>query len=375
MNPFPYGVVVTGEHFCPRPALVKTLHGTIASHQNCVIRGGRRMGKTSAVLEALRGRKKTGHMLVNCWGKTSLAGFVEAIYESFLSYQSRKGLSLEKILQAFAHLRPKASVDPQSGAPTFSIDLSDRNHIRPRSLEKVLEPIGEEGKKTTFVVVFDEFQSLMQLKECEAVIATLRGAIQLQPEVTYFYLGSMRNEMDELFNNPNQPFFKSAAAITVGPIRRKTFSDYLQDKFAMGRRKLKAGVLEEIFDLAQDVTGDVQQLCSEVWNSSHRGKTVDENTIRSALNRIHQTENESNSRIIDLLTPGQVRVLMGIARVGGRHPTSIEFLNASGVGQPSSVAKALQRLTRKGILTRGVDGYHFFSPFFRTWLLTSDIQV
>ncbi len=93
------------------------------------------------------------------------------------------------------------------------------------------------------------------------------------------------------------------------------------------------------------------------------------------MNRIHQTENESNSRIIELLTPGQVRVLMGIARVGGRHPTSIEFLSASGVGQPSSVAKALQRLTRKGILIRGVDGYHFFSPFFRTWLLTSDIQV
>ena len=375
MNPFQHGVIVTGDHFCSRPALVKTLHTHIASHQNCVIRGGRRMGKTSVVLESLRGRKKTGHMLVNCWGKTSLGGFVEAIYESFLSYQSRKGLSMEKIMQAFAHLRPKASVDPQSGTPTFSIDLSDRDRIRPRSLESVLEPIGEEGKKSSFVVVFDEFQSLMQLRESEAVIATLRGAIQLQPEVTYFYLGSMRNQMDELFNNPNKPFFKSAAPVTVGPIPRKTFASYLQAKFAIGKRKLKAGVLDEVFDLAQDVTGDVQQLCSEIWNSSDRGETIDENTVRLALNRIHQTENDSNSRIIDLLTPGQVRVLVGIARVGGRQPTSREFLSASGLGQPSSVTKALQRLTREGIVTRDGDGYHFFSPFFRTWLLSADIQV
>ena len=333
------------------------------------------MGKTSAVLESLNGRKKRRHMLVNCWGKTSLGGFVEAIYESFLSYQSRKGLSIEKIMQVFAHLRPMASVDPQSGTPTFSINLSDRDRIRPRSLERVLEPIGEEGKKSTFVVVFDEFQSLMQLQQSEAVIATLRGSVQLQPEVTYFFLGSMRNEMDELFNNPNQPFFKSGASVTVGPIPRKTFASYLQDKFALGKRKLKAGVLDEVFNLAQDVTGDVQQLCSEIWNSTDRGKTVDENTVRFALNRIHQMENDSNSRIIDLLTPGQVRVLVGIARVGGRQPTSKKFLSASGIGQPSSVTKALQRLTREGIVTRDADGYHFFSPFFRTWLLTSDIQV
>ena len=125
-----------------------------------------------------------------------------------------------------------------------------------------------------FVVVFDEFQSLMQLQESDAVIATLRGAIQLQPEVAYFFLGSMRNEMDELFYNPNQPFFKSGASITVGPIPRKTFASYLSDKFAIGRRKLKTGVLDSVFDLAQDVTGDVQQLCSEIWNSTDRDKPL-----------------------------------------------------------------------------------------------------
>ncbi len=65
-------------------------------------------------------------------------------------------------------------------------------------------------------MVFDEFQSLMHREEHEAVIATLRGAIQLQPRVTYFYLGSVRNLMDALFNDPRQPFFRTWL-LSLGP--------------------------------------------------------------------------------------------------------------------------------------------------------------
>ena len=357
MNPFHHGVIVTGEDFCPRPGLLKELRGHMASRQNCVIRGGRRMGKTSVVMEALGRQKKAGHLLINCWGKTSLAGFIEAIYESFLRYQSRK-----------------ASVDPQTGSPSFTIDRAERVRVLPKSLEGVLEPIGREGEKARLVVVFDEFQSLMHLKESDAIMATLRGAIQMQPEVTYFYLGSIRSEMDELFNNPKQPFFKSAASVTVGPIERGVYSEYLARRFQRGKRKPTEEALNLIFDLARDVTGDVQQLCASIWNCTDRNTVIREETVHAGLNRIHQNEHESNSRIIDLLTPGQVRVLIGLARVGGRQPTSKEFLAASGLPQPSSVSKAIDRLNREGLIYRDAEGYHFFSPFFRTWLLAQNIQ-
>jgi len=374
MNPFQHGVVVTGDEFCPRPELIKALRGHMGARQNCLVRGGRRMGKTSAVMEALKGQRKTGHLLINCWGKTSLAAFIEAVHEAFLTYQSRRGMSLEAILRTFAHLRPKATVDPQTGAPSFSIDLAEREAVRPRSLEAVLEPIGREGRKAPIVVVFDEFQALMQLPESEAVLATLRGAIQLQPKVTYFYLGSLRSEMDELFNNPRQPFFKSAAAVTVGPIDRADYADHLLQRFATGRLKPSEAALDKVFELACDVTGDVQQLCSAIWNCTSRGDSISPETVQRALSRIHQAEHESNSRIIDLLTPGQVRVLLGLARVGGAQPTSREFLAASHLRQPSSVSKALDRLNREGLVYRDAQGYHFFSPFFRTWLLAQDIQ-
>jgi hypothetical protein len=373
MNPFRHGVVVSGEDFCPRPDLLKELRGHIKSRQNCVIRGGRRMGKTSAVLEAIRLQRNAGEVVVNCWGKSSLRSFAESISEAFLTYQSRRGLSLTRILSGFAHLRPQASIDPHTGLPSFSVDFSGSLEMTPRSLERVLDPIGKEGKKRPLVVVFDEFQALMQLEDGEEVMASLRGAIQLQPEVTYFILGSIRNLMDGLFNDPGKPFFKSAAAVSVGPIDRSDYISYLDRKFQKGGRSVTEDAFEKIFDLANDITGDVQQLCAQVWNVTDSGSKVGPDEVARALGRIHETESESNARIIDLLTPGQVRVLWGIAKVGGAQPTSQKFLEASGVRQPSSVTKALKRLEKEGLIFRDANGYHFFSPFFRTWMLNQDL--
>lgn len=372
MNPFQHGTAVTGDDFCPRPDLVAILKNHIDSHQNCVVRGIRRVGKTSAVLETIKSHRTANHLYINCWGKQDLRSLTAAIYEAFLIHQRRKGLSLEKIMQTFAYLRPKASIDPYSGAPSLSVDLGREEHTDPRSLESVFDMLATEGRKKPLVVVFDEFQALLQLPQADAVLATLRGAIQLQANVTYFYLGSVRHQMDDLFNNPEQPFFKSAASVVVEPIERKAYSEYLRNKFASGRRTISPAALETAFDAACDITGDVQQLCSELWNCTDAGDVVEIGTIPLALARIHHAEQEANSRIIDLLTPGQVRVLIGLARVGGGSPTSKRFLVESGVAQPSSVTKSLSRLVGRGLVYRSAKGYEFFSPFFRTWLLAQE---
>lgn len=54
MNPFRYGCIVAGENYCPRRELQRQLKELIASGQNVVVQGPRRMGKTSLVGETVR---------------------------------------------------------------------------------------------------------------------------------------------------------------------------------------------------------------------------------------------------------------------------------------------------------------------------------
>lgn len=230
-----------------------------------------------------------------------------------------------------------------------------------RTIEHVLHAVGEEGKKGDLVIIFDKFQSLLKMPEAGALMATMRGAIQLQSHMTYFYLGSTRNLMDDIFHNPDQPFFKSAAVVNVEPIQHDVFTPYLKHKFAEGKRVPADNAISAIYEAAFDITGDVQQLCSEIWNCTDPGDGIEPQTVRRGLSRIHRAEHESNARIIDLLTPGQVRVLRGLARVGGGAPTSKEFLAASGVAQPSLVTRAINRLSERGLIYATQKGFRFFS--------------
>ena len=42
--------------------------------------------------------------------------------------------------------------------------------------------------------------------------------------------------------------------------------------------------------------------------------------------------------------------------------------------QPSSVTKAINRLEREGLVFRDSQGYEFFSPFFRSWILSHGLK-
>ena len=54
-NPFKYGCVVSGDHFCERAKAERELRSFVKSGQNVFIQGERRMGKTSLVKKAVSG--------------------------------------------------------------------------------------------------------------------------------------------------------------------------------------------------------------------------------------------------------------------------------------------------------------------------------
>ena len=69
------------------------------------------------------------------------------------------------------------------------------------------------------------------------------------------------------------------------------------------------------------------------------------------------------------LTENQVRCLRALARIGGQHPQSKEFLKEAGISLPASVKRALTRLVDLQIVYGPDLSYKFFDPFFKQWVL------
>ena len=129
-------------------------------------------------------------------------------------------------------------------------------------------------------------------------------------------------------------------------------------------------MLDTVFTITQEVPGDVQELCAAVWDSSLPNRTVGRESIPAALELIYSREHRIYESHFSLITGQQLRCLVSLARRGGKNPYSIDFINDSGIRQPGSIRKALQRLIDLRIIYIFNKEHKFVNPFFRYWLLS-----
>ena len=84
MNPFRYGCIVAGENYCPRRELQRQLKELIASGQNVVVQGPRRMGKTSLVGETVRSIRGMRMIYVDLFCVRTAAEFCRRVVDAAL---------------------------------------------------------------------------------------------------------------------------------------------------------------------------------------------------------------------------------------------------------------------------------------------------
>ncbi len=367
MNPFYYGQIVKEADFCRRPELDKKLADNIKRGQNVYIQGERRTGKSSLIFETIRKLKKIRMIYIDLLEVKSSDDFLKRIVMAIISWEHTAGF-VEKIFQKLSHIRPVASVDPITGLPILSIDASVE--LNPDSIPGVMDLISSYRSKTKpLVIVFDEFQDVLNLKDARETLAILRSKVQFQSDIPYVFAGSVRNRMDSIFNDPESAFFKSAIPIHVGPLNKDTFQEFIIIKFKTGKRKITSESLNNIFEICFDVPGDIQQLCSALWDTTSYGNQISEEAIPIALEQIFSHELKGSETILKIITGQHLKLLTGLARMGGKAPMSSKFLKNSGIPQASSVRTALNRLVELKIIFNYENEYRFVNPFFRAWLI------
>ncbi len=367
MKPFKYGCVVTGEMFCPRPWLQKRLASCVRDGQNVVLVGERRMGKTSLVYSVSAGLKRHRMLYVDLLNIRTVSDFCNRVATA-AAQMGRKDSFVARALKFMSRLRPTLSVDPGNGMPVISVDprLADA----PGSMADVMTLIERFSNDERMFVVFDEFQEVKKLDEGDQVLAMLRGKIQFLQDTCFVFSGSVRSDMVDIFTSPKSPFFKSAMTITVGSIPDDEFAPFLMERFKAGNRKADREFIDAVLDFTGRTTGDVQQLCAAVWNTTERGARLSSEDINPALEEIFEQESGPFEVQTARLTRYQFKVLVTLARLGGRNVYSAEFLRTAGTPSASTVTKSLRRLVADGLVFVNDREYRFFNPFLRAWIIS-----
>ena len=136
-------------------------------------------------------------------------------------------------MRRFAGLQiaPTITVDPADGSFSFRFGVGQRPEDIDATLERLLELPAElaAAKDRRTALIMDEFQEIVDIDP--AMPKLLRSIFQKQPEVAHVYLGSKRHVMERIFNDVNEPFWRSAKSIELGMIDAEPFSAFILERF------------------------------------------------------------------------------------------------------------------------------------------------
>jgi hypothetical protein len=201
----------------------------------------------------------------------------------------------------------------------------------------------------------------------------MRSVFQEQPEVAHIYLGSRRHMMEQIFNDANEPFWRSAKKLELGVIPPPVFSEFIHRRFEATSRSIHETVVEALLGVTHAHPYGTQELAYALWELTPRGSTATRARFEQAIQRVLRSENAHFARIWERASRAQRLVLEAFARSPGRPPLSSAFRRAHGLPGTSTVQRALEALVADELVERHGDGYRIAEPFLAEWIIANDV--
>jgi uncharacterized protein len=372
-NPFNFGDLAQDEGFTDREEELRSLEADILNGQNVVVFAPRRYGKSSLVWRAGRDLVEQGVLiaqvdLMRTATKEQLAAKVaQAVYEEIATPLFR---ARERATQVFQRLRiqPTMTLDP-SGAVRFSFTTGAASEDVDGTLERLLELPAELSaeRNRRVALVFDEFQEVLDLDP--RLPSLMRAVFQSQPDVSHVYLGSKRSMMERLFNDENEPFWRSAKQMELDVIPADAFSTFIRERFAATGRTLGPGVVERVLELTGGHPYATQELCYELWEATAADGAAGNAQLDAALSQVLRSEHAHFTRIWDTVPRTQRLVLQALSTEPEGAVMSAGYRQRHGLPVSSSVQRALESLTTGELVTKLRPGsYRVAEPFLAEWV-------
>jgi uncharacterized protein len=373
-NPFTFGDLALDEAFTDREDEVRELASDMRNGQNVLVYAPRRYGKSSLILraaqEALRHKALVGYcdLMKTPTKERFAAALAKTLYADIAS---PVGQAFERAAELFRSLRvrPTMEVDPSDGSLRFSFQPGRRKSDIDETIERLLELLGELAaeRKRPVVIVFDEFQEVVAL---DAKFPNLmRAVFQTQPEVSHVYLGSKRHILERIFNDKNEPFWRSAKQLEIGMIAPAKFGPFLRDRFAASGKGISVEALGQLLAISAGHPYGTQELAYFVWELVPLGGEASLADLQEAVTRVLRSERNHFAQLWDEAPHPQRLIMLALADEPTASPYSAAYHDRHELPANPTLQTALTGLIKKEIAGRDAEGdYCVIEPFLAEWL-------
>jgi hypothetical protein len=372
-NPFRYGSLALDEAFTDRERELAELTTDILNGQDVVVFAPRRFGKTSLVWRAQQEVLAQGVLvahvdLMAAATKERLAEkLAKTIHEDIASTLDR---ARERALAVFRGLRivPRVTVDPTDASLSFAFDFGHAPPDVDATLERLLELPGVLGaeRDRRVALVLDEFQEVVELDP--HLPRLMRSVFQQQPEVAHVYLGSRRHMMERIFNDENEPFWRSAKQMELSVIEPSLFAGYLDARFRDTGKAIEGAAAGRLLELTGGHPYATQELAYFTWEETPPGAAASPEHVERGLAGALRSEHAHFSLVWERASRAQRLVLAALAAEPGR-PYTGDYRRRHRLPPATNVQKALTMLTRQELVAKSGRGdYAIAEPFLAEWI-------
>jgi hypothetical protein len=276
----------------------------------------------------------------------------------------------ERALTPFRGLRiaPTITVDPEDGTYSFSFAVDRSPPDVDATLERLLQLPAEltAGETTRAALVFDEFQEIEAIDR--SLPKLMRTIFEQQPEVSRVYLGSRRHLMERLFDDEQEPFWRSAKKVELDGIEPALFRDFIAARFRSTRKKVGMAVVDALLDKTGGHPYATQELCYFLWEETPFDGLATAAELESAVAATLRSEHAHFQVRWDNASALQKVILEALAREPGR-PLTAAYRSRHGLPSVSATQAALRALVERELVTRAADGsYRIAEPLLDEWI-------
>lgn len=372
-NPFRYGALAIDEAFANREAEVQEVKADALNGQDVVVFAPRRYGKSSLVWRVMQQLQAEGALAayVNLMTTPTKHKLAEKLAGAvFASVASPVARARERALAPFRGLRitPSVTVDPEQGTYSFTFGVDHPAPDVDATLERLLELPAElaADRDRRVALVVDEFQEVEAIER--GLPKLMRTVFEQQPEVAHIYLGSRRHLMERLFNDENEPFWRSAKKIELGVIQPERFAGFIAERFRASRKAIEPAVVDSLLERTRGHPYATQELAYFLWEQTPFDGIATEAELEQALAAVLRSEHAHFQLRWDDASAAQKLILEALAAEPGR-PMTGAYRARHGLPSVSSIQAALRALVDRELILREPDGsYRIAEPFLGEWI-------
>ncbi len=382
-NPFRIHGLVEGAYFTDRDHELKRIIQTLTeAGSKLLVYSPRRMGKTSAILNAVVTVNKTGGhaFLVDLSTASTAIDMGNRILAAASKILGKKWKNFINDVVSRLNVTVSLKPDQTTGIPLPSIDINlrgDELDKQRQTLSSVLDAINETARdrEITVGIALDEFQELHKFGG-ETAEWNLRASIQQHGNIGYVLSGSREHLIQRMVNSRGA-LYKLVDKLPFGPINPRHMAEWI-DKRMLESGSEAYGVGEHIVRMAGARTRDIIQVARRCYDLTVSIGKASVEDAELAFEDIIDEEYDLLYECWSTFTAHQQNVLRAVA-AAKRGLTTREILNKFTLVSSGTATNTVKSLIKAGHLIRQdpytrkklntPTGYDFDNPFFKGWVI------